>query len=410
MSSTPMAIDSPIGPSARANTGAPSNGIPNTSKVSDVISLFRPTKLFRRDPSAKDAGRAHSTHAPILSIDFSDEGDFLLTSESDNSMQIYDVHKGKHHKTCLSQKYGVMHAMFTHKTKDSAPCIIHSSTKLNRKPTSKITASEADVLLDTIRYLSTHDNSYLRYFEGHEKNVTCLSLHPGQDNFLSCSEDNTVRIWDAGTKNACGKLHLNGGYLAAWDPSGNVFAVASPTSQSILLYDYRNFDREPFSTFDVLQHSQEINPSSISKGWNKLEFSNDGKHLLLGTTGQGHLLLDAFDGHLKAVLRRERGGARRLGVGDHNPDHIDRHSSEFLYPSTGDCCFTPDGRYVISGARRENVLVWDTLSPAPDKLLRPAHELEYTGDSGVIAFNPKYNMFATGDKEVVFWVPDMNLA
>src|SRR5271163_1496344 len=89
-------------------------------------------------------------------------------------------------------------------------------------------------LLDTIRYLSTHDNSYLRYFEGHEDNVTCLSLHPGQDNFLSCSEDNTLRIWDAATKNACGKLDLNGAYLSAWDPSGNVFAVASPTAQSIL--------------------------------------------------------------------------------------------------------------------------------------------------------------------------------
>src|SRR6202000_2195031 len=130
----------------------------------------------------------------------------------------------------------------------------------------------------------------------HEKNVTCLALHPGQDNFLSCSEDNTVRIWDAATKNACGKLLLDSTYLAAWDPSGNVFAVASPAAQAILLYDFRNYDREPFSTFDVLQHSQD----SITKGWNKLEFSNDGKFLLLGTTGRSHFLLDAFDGHLKA--------------------------------------------------------------------------------------------------------------
>jgi COMPASS component SWD2 len=265
-------------------------------------------------------------------------------------------------------------------------------------------------LIDTIRYLSTHDNSYLRYFEGHEKNVTCLSLHPGQDNFLSCSEDNSVRIWDASTKNACGKLLLNGAHLAAWDPSGNIFAVASPTAQAILLYDFRNYDKEPFSTFDILQYSQELTPNSVSKGWNKLEFSNDGKSLLLGTTGQSHFLLDAFEGTLKASLRRsERGGVRRLGAGEHNVD-IDPLSSEYLQPSTGDCCFTSDGRYVLSGSRKENVLVWDTLVPAPDKNLRPIHELEYKGDTAVVAFNPRYNFFATGDKELVFWVPDLHAA
>jgi COMPASS component SWD2 len=341
----------------------------------------------------------------VLSLDFDDEGALLLTSESDNSMQIYNVKEGKHHKALLSQKYGVMHAMFGH----ASGCIIHSSTKQNSVLSLCHCQEATDYLTDTIRYLSTHDNSYLRYFEGHEKNVTCLSLHPGQDNFLSCSEDNTLRIWDAATKNACGKLNLHGAYLAAWDPSGNVFAVASPTAQAILLYDFRNFDREPFSTFDMLPYSQ-TGQKSLSRGWNKLEFSNDGKHILVGTTGDQHYLLDAFEGHLKASLLRDRGGVRRLGAGDHNPDSVDPQSSEFMYPSTGDCCFTPDGRYVVSGSRQQNILVWDTLASAQERFLRPVHELEYKEGSAVIAFNPRYNIFATGEKEVVFWVPDQSLA
>ncbi|PBP16363.1 WD domain-containing protein [Diplocarpon rosae] len=357
MSTTPMAIDSPIG-------SGKTNG------------------HFRRE-------KGPSQPTTIVSLDFDDEGGQLLTSESDHTMQIYNVKEGKHHKPLLSQKYGVNHAIFGHAT----GCIIHASTKLNH----------------TIRYLSTHDNSYLRYFEGHEDTVTCLSLHPGQDNFISCSEDNTLRIWDAATKNHCGKLLLNGAYLSAWDPSGNVFAVASPTTSSILLYDFRNYDREPFSTFDMLPYSSEM-PNSLSKGWNRLEFSNDGKHLLLGTAGQAHFLLDAFDGHLKACLRRERGGVRRLCGGDHNLEGSDPQSSEYLYPTTGDCCFTPDGRYVISGSRGHNVLVWDTLASAPESFLSPIQELEYNGDSAVIAFNPRYNFFATADKELVFWVPDMSLA
>jgi COMPASS component SWD2 len=113
---------------------------------------------------------------------------------------------------------------------------------------------------------------------------------------------------------------------------------------------------------------------------------------------------------LKASLLRDRGAVRRLAAGDHNPEGIDPQSSEFLYPSTGDCCFTPDGRYVLSGSRQQNVLAWDTLASAQERFLRPVHELEYKGDSAVIAFNPRYNFFATGDKEAVFWVPDQSLA
>lgn len=269
--------------------------------------------------------------------------------------------------------------------------------------------SQAHVLSDTIRYLSTHDNTYLRYFEGHTATVTSLALHPGTDNFLSCSEDNTLRIWDAATKNHSGRLDLNGAYLSAWDPSGNVFAVASPTAQSILLYDFRNYDKEPFSTFDILPYAQQI-PGLGNKGWTKLEFSNDGKSILLGTTANAHILLDAFTGDLKCLLRRDRGSAKRLAPGDHNPEHLNHHSSAWVHPGTGDACFTPDGRYIVSGTKGEKVLIWDTMASAQEKVLNPLHEIEGKGEAAVVAFSPRHNFFATADREVVFWTPDLNLA
>lgn len=39
-----------------------------------------------------------------------------------------------------------------------------------------------------IRYLSTHDNSYLRYFKGHESTVTSLCMSPRSDTFLSAAQ------------------------------------------------------------------------------------------------------------------------------------------------------------------------------------------------------------------------------
>jgi COMPASS component SWD2 len=229
--------------------------------------------------------------------------------------------------------------------------------------------------------------------------VTNLSLHPGADNFISCSVDNTVRIWNIGTKQWTGKLFLNTPYLSAWDPSGNVFAIASPASGSILLYDYRNYEKAPFSVFDVMKARGPADTEAAFRGWTKLEFSNDGKHLLLGSRGDGHFLLDSFDGSLKAYLKKPGASTRRLAVGETEGGNAE---------SSGECCFAPDGRYVLSGAKSD-LVVWDTLmTPGSDKVLEPAHVLEEKRETAVVAYNPRYNMIATADQDLMFWLPDPN--
>lgn len=145
-------------------------------------------------------------------------------------MQIYNCKEGKHAKELKSQKYGVHLARFSH----HAQSIIYASTKVD----------------DTIRFLSTHDNSYIRYFKGHTDTVTSIALCPSKDDFISCSRDNTVRLWNLQSPNYVGLLNLHAPYLAAYDPSATVIAIASPPTQSILLYDMRNYDKPPFATFD----------------------------------------------------------------------------------------------------------------------------------------------------------------
>ncbi|KAK0637289.1 WD40-repeat-containing domain protein [Bombardia bombarda] len=378
MASTPMDIDEPAPPS----TATPSlnitrtlgSNLPSTSRVADVISSFRPTKLFQRDNLKEGQPPPY-----IVSIDFDDKGEFCMTSESDETIQIYNVREGRYDKSLLSKKYGVKLAKFTH----ASTGIIYASTKQN----------------DAIRYLATQDNSFIRYFEGHEGAVTSIALHPGSDDFISCSLDNTVCLWNLSTKQCTAKLFLHTPHLTAWDPSGNVFAVASPAAGSVLLYDYRKINKAPFGVFDVLKARGPADADAAFRGWTVLEFSNDGKHLLLGSRYNGHFLIDAFDGSLKAYLRKPGGGTRRLAVGE-----SDGGTAE----SSGDCCFTPDGRYVLSGSKKD-VLVWDTMAtPSGNKVLEPVHVLEDKREAAVIAYNPCYNMLATADQELMFWLPDPN--
>jgi len=326
------------------------------------------------------------------SVDFDNSGELLLLARTDDTLQLYNTKAGAHAKELKSQKYGCALARFTH----HAQSLIYASTKVD----------------DGIRYLSTHDNSYIRYFRGHTGRVTSLSLCPSNDTFLSASLDNTVRLWDLRSSSAQGSLNLHGATLTAYDPSATVIAIASQSTQSILLYDLRNFDKPPFATFDLLDTERRYAHSHGQRqadGWTSLEFSNNGKYILLGTNSAGHYLLDAFDGDLKAYLHRPPGPPpfpTQVNAKDGTPP---RHDAAGLQ---GDACFSPDGRYVISASSAPGLLVWDTMQSerrGGDGVIMPITDLPGPKTSTVVGYNPRHNMLASAGSEVVLWLPDADL-
>lgn len=287
---------------------------------------------------------------------------------------------------------------------------------------------------DALRLLDLQSEQYLRYFSGHKGKVTSIALSPGSDGFLTCGRDDTVMLWDLSSRNAQGKLRLATPYQAAFDPSGYVFAVASQSTASILLYDYRNFDKPPFATFDMapLEERYFNAPGAKGKGrsiWNKLEFSNDGKYILVSNDWGGHYLLDAFDGSLKAFLSGKSGHTGRRIAPSTSPVASTRGD---VPVGQGDTTFSPDGRYVVGGSGGHSgmpddpaeLLTWDLTNQVDGNIvLKPAFRLPAVpagsnsagrgstnagrvGRPVVTVMNPRYNMLATADKEVVFWVPE----
>jgi COMPASS component SWD2 len=290
----------------------------------------------------------------VKNLDFSRCGSVCLTgSQEDESIQLYDALGGKKEKVIFSKKYGVGSVRFTHRPNN----VIYSSTKGD----------------DIIRYLSLHDNAYLRYFKGHRTRVVALEMSPLDDTFISGSIDDTVRLWDLRSPNCQGVLNVTGRPLVAIDPQGIVFAVAL-NSRHIRLFDMKNYEKGPFTVFEI------VDPARPDIEWSQLCFSPDGKDLLINTRSDVAYLVDGFDGFVKQVF-----------TGHQNTTQLELEVS-----------FTPDANYVLGASQDGKVHVWSRESGKTIATLEG-----HSNYPQVVRFNPKYMMMVSACTNTAFWIPEL---
>lgn len=294
--------------------------------------------------------------ARINSIDFSPDGKNLISSSDDDTIVLYDCEKGVKKREIMSKKYGCDLIKYTHATNTA----IHTSNKEN----------------DIIRYLSLHDNKYIRYFAGHEKRVTTLSMSPSDDTFLSISLDNTIRLWTLNTEKLIGRIVIDGPATASYDPEGLIFAVAQ-NSEYIKLYDTRNYEKGPFNTIHLTKTKPDIN-------WKSLKFSPNGKQILITTDMEEIYINDAFSGQ----------PIKHFSIGP-----------TVLSPIENICeaTYTPDSQFILCGSIDGFLHVWSANRFNKVATLKP----ERSAPEAVqcVKFNPKYMLIASACSRMSFWIP-----
>ena len=203
-----------------------------------------------------------------------------------------------------------------------------------------------------------------------------------------------------------GELNLPASAIAAYDANGIIFAVALNTYQRINLYDTKNFDKEPF--LHIILEDPSLNRISFPPRkpvMTSLAFSANGKYLLVGTAGDAHYVLDAFEGtllyKLEGFIGLERG---KTGT------HVGMVPGRGI--SGSEVSWTPDSKFICGGSQDGRVHVWDlsdpeTLpSPSPPgtdpAVLKPAFSLEgHHSASRCVRFNPRFMMLVTAGSELV---------
>lgn len=317
---------------------------------------------------------AYHDDASITSLDFDGSGQYLLSAGVDKSIQLYDVHKGVRHKDIQSQKYGAHLARFTNRDLN---CLYAS------------TPTVGEAADHSVRYLSLTSKAYLRYFKGHKDQVLALEVHPVADTFVTAARDRTVKHWDLRTPHAAGNIATAAPAVVAYDPHGVVLAVALPprgsAPGSLALYDAGHYERGPFACVAV--------PLAAPDDWTRLEFANNGKHVLVVTDGTCHYVMDALLGAHVATL------AVALPRG-----------LRFDYVLAGSACFSPDGKWVLAGTLDGAVAVFDLAavkSLGPHKVLRPHATVPGgLGPCKLVAFNPRLLSLASADNRVILWAPE----
>lgn len=217
--------------------------------------------------------------ARISAIHFAPNGEHLITAAADDYIIVYDCQTGEQRHALKSKKFGVGQIRYLH---GGSSTVIHSSTKL------------AD---DSIRYLSLHDNKYLRYFGGHTAAVVSLDASPADDVFVSTALDRTLRLWDLRRPDATGVMQTmpaeggagggSGRVVAAIDPEGMVFATGV-NSECVRLYDMRAYAKGPFLTCRLARERAGCE-------WTGMKFARDGRMIVLSTNGLVVRMVDAFE-------------------------------------------------------------------------------------------------------------------
>ncbi|OAF70909.1 WD repeat-containing protein 82 [Intoshia linei] len=305
-----------------------------------LLVRFKPTKVFSDNSDN------------INSLDFSRNGETLITSSNDDSIQIYDAMQGIRKHSLNSKKYGVSLIRCTHANNTA----IHASTKVD----------------DTIRYLSLHDNKYIRYFSGHSKRVINLEMSPNDDTFISSSEDNTFRIWDLRSPNCHGLIKSDNSILASYDPEGILFAIASE-NEKIKLFDKRSFDKGPFLTFKL----EGIEGFGT---WNSIKFNPNGKNICLMTQNNSLILVNAFKGNIVHTFS----------------DHVtSKPDSNFD--------FTPDGNFLFNVSASNTLNCWKLSDGKQISTIPVKHKSKCQH----ALFNPLYMSIATAGSEMIIWLPEI---
>lgn len=300
-------------------------------------------------------------------------------STTQGSIHLIDCMAGEEKKKVNVKSSGVGVLKYTHHDL----CVLLSGDKFNNYD---------------IKYLCLYDNRYLRNFSGHLDQVSSISVNPTEDIFLTASRDRTIRRWDLSSPKETARIILPpifGSPLVNFDSSGVIFGVMAQNlkdfSHTLRLYDARNYSTGPFQEISpptslqiraLQQEYPHLIEETLAKppkcNWNGFEFSRDGSHILINTDSEIVWLIDSFRNDVQPKVFGPRKNESNIKLG---------------------CTVSTDCQTVLIGNEDNDILLYNKNTA---ELLTTL--TGHVSPVGCIAFNPKYDVWASACGNTVLWI------
>ena len=326
-------------------------------------------------PPSRPRGSRFFVRRPPLAKPFS--------SGDDDALHLYRTNTGTLLKTLYSKKYGCSCVTFTH----ASQAVVYAS---------KVKAASKDPRKDhALRYHSLHDNTYLRYFVGHTKQVVSVSMSAKTDQFLSAAADHTIRLWYLITNQCNGVVRCATTPAVAYDMQGLIFAAATDDGE-VKLYDARGYDKGPFNTIAIGGAKGAVDPATGKRPRvTTAKFSDDGNDLMCVAGGMVyiHSAFTPFEEVMRIDVAKETGGSGGKHAGG-------------LEALDLEACWTPDGQYVLSGGADSRVHVWSVRSGSKVTTWQSRH----AGVPSSVRWAPGSMMAASACTEggCALWIPQID--
>ena len=366
---------------------------------------------------AKDIPVKGQNEAFANSIAYTDNGSHFGVSFSDGSLYLYNAVEGTRMNIFRQDSLGIGAFKFTHDSYGRS--IVAAPARLPGVVPEKNT-------IGRLYLRSTVEEKILRFFSGHTGEVHSVDIHPGTDLVLSCGSDGLTMLWDFRQPKAVGVASPYGAATAqqqgrvklprtcaVFDPKTVAFAVAVVGHQGrkvVKTYDVRKYSSGPFEEY----HDAAF--QSCPGGWDSIRYSPSGDELLLTPELQQsrvpppHFLCDITFGrnfNVKKVLKEHLTPMLKAD---------EQQFGDYFAPMrrSPQASFSPDGRYVVTGAIDRSIRVFATEGMAKETAQWGPDAHVYTLPSspsskvypiGPIAWSPTTELVTSACSRLVMWLP-----
>ncbi|HLK26900.1 MAG TPA: AAA family ATPase [Caulobacteraceae bacterium] len=294
---------------------------------------------------------------PVEDVEFSHDGERVVTAASDDTARIWDVGRG----AALTVLKGHTDRVWTARFSPDGQRVV--------------TASEDH----TARLWDARSGRTIAVLRGHQDAVTVAAFSTDGKRIVTASDDGTARLWDGLTGAPITVLKGHDGAVldAAFSPDGSLVATASDDETARL---WRADDGQPVHV--LRGHADFV--SSVA-------FSGDGKRLVTASWDGTARVWDVASGAAGTPLRGKHEGKVWRAVFSPDGKRIltasEDNTAGLWKADTGDLIallkghegwvrsagFSPDGALVVTASDDKTARLWDGKTGAPLGVLR-AHD------------------------------------